>query len=137
MKMMMASNQEIQECTALWMRLFNKIYLLALYSVYGETKQSCIHTFTQLLAESTTIIKLELFEEILKQIYTPLFFVVMGIHEKIVKIENQAQAEMMKVGIKNLVKIIRKCISEKLYTYQGILNEISLKILDHIQTKGK
>lgn len=108
---MVVGNQEIKECDALWMKLFNKIYLLALYSVYGETKQSCIHTFTQLLAESTTIIKLELFEEVLKQIYKPLIFVVLGIHDKAVTIENQAQAEMMKVGIKNLTKIIRKAIS--------------------------
>lgn len=35
----------------------------------------------------------------------------------------------MKVGIKNLTKIIRKAISEKLHTYQSILNDITLKIL--------
>lgn len=47
----------------------------------------------------------------LKQIYKPLVFVVLGVHEKGMKIDNQAQAEMMKVGIKNLTKIIKKAIS--------------------------
>lgn len=89
---MVVGTEHGKDCDALWMKLFNKIYLLALYSVYGETKQSCIHTFTQLLAESTTIITLGLFEEVLKQIYKPLVFVVLGVHEKAVKIENQAQA---------------------------------------------
>lgn len=58
---MVIGTEDAKQSDALWMKLFNKIYLLALYSVYGETKQSCIHTFTQLLAESTTIISLELF----------------------------------------------------------------------------
>ena len=35
---------------ALWVKLFNKIYLLAVVSSHGETRQSCIHTLTQLLA---------------------------------------------------------------------------------------
>lgn len=35
---------------ALWIKLFNKIYLLGVVSSHGETRQSCIHTLTQLLA---------------------------------------------------------------------------------------
>ena len=46
----------------LWVKLFNKIYLLAVVSSHGETRQSCIHTLTQLLAEVSTLIPSSLFQ---------------------------------------------------------------------------
>lgn len=107
----------------LWIKLFNKIYLLAVSSSHGETRQSCIHTLTQLLAEVSSIIPVELFVDLLHRTFLPLFLVLIGVHDKMVKIENISQAESMKVGIKNFSKIIKKCSGEKIVAFKDILNE--------------
>jgi len=45
----------------------------------------------------------------------------LGIHEKATEIENIAQAESMKVGIKNFARIMRKCKAEKMLAYRGMI----------------
>jgi hypothetical protein len=51
--------------------------------------------------------------------------VLLGIHEKATAIENIAQAEAMKVGIKNFAKIMRKCKAEEVMCYRSILKEVN------------
>lgn len=52
----LAKGNELKDIDLVWKKLFEKIYWLGLHSIHGETKQSCIHSFTQILAESTSIL---------------------------------------------------------------------------------
>lgn len=131
----MAVDQALSE--ALWVKLFNKIYLLAVASSHGETRQSCIHTQTQLLAEVASLISPSLFVDLLHRAFLPLFLVLLGVHEKSGRIENIAQAEAMKVGIKNFAKIMRKCVGEKITAYTEIIGEVNQKILKFLEGNGK
>lgn len=56
----------------------------------------------------------------------------LGIHEKATAIENIAQAESMKVGIKNFAKMMRKCKAEKVMCYKAILREVNEKLLKYL-----
>lgn len=46
----LAKRGELKEKEWVWRQLFGKLYWLGLHSPHSETKQSCIHTFTQILA---------------------------------------------------------------------------------------
>lgn len=109
---MLVDNQELKDTEKVWRRLFGKLYWLGLHSNHGETKQSCIHTFTQILAESASILGLQTCSAIIRDIYLELFYVLLSLNEKSPPIEGTAQAEMAKVAIKNWIKMVKKCISD-------------------------
>lgn len=44
---------------------------------------------------------------------------------------------MMKVGIKNFSKIIKKCINEQIHTFRSLIDEINTTLLEYIHSKGK
>lgn len=60
------------------MHLFNKIIYLAEITENAETKQSCIHAFTQIIAESIRIMGKELFLSILNKEYIEIFSILMS-----------------------------------------------------------
>lgn len=64
----------------LWKNLFSKLFDLALHSLQPETKQSIIHTFTQILAESSNILDHSFLYHILKDVYMKIFEMMLGIN---------------------------------------------------------
>jgi hypothetical protein len=46
----LALTDELKHSEEIWKQLFTKIYSLALHSTHFETKQSCIHALTQMIA---------------------------------------------------------------------------------------
>lgn len=73
------------------------------------------------MAESSAIIHKELFLEIMHEIYLNLFNILLGVNihsEKYTEIHKAETltliVEMMKIGIKNYFKMIKKCIAENI-----------------------
>ena len=62
----------------IWRHLFKKIIVLAKVSSHSQTKNSCMHSFTQVLAECNQFFSSELLSKILIEDYTEMLKVLLG-----------------------------------------------------------
>lgn len=62
-----------------WARLFCKLAELARRSLQTETKQACMHTFTQLLASSSPVLAPHLLATVIQEDYLKVFYLLLGI----------------------------------------------------------
>lgn len=67
-----------------------------------------------MIAESIVLLGEELFLSIMREVFLELFGLLMGWHEKATALEASLQADLARVAIKNYIKIVKKCLSEKL-----------------------
>jgi len=63
---------------------------------------------------------------IIKDIFLEMFYILMSLNSKSPQVTGVPQAEMAKVGIKNLIKLIKKCITDEIALTSLILNDILL-----------
>jgi hypothetical protein len=66
------------------------------------------------IAESILLLGEELFFSIMREVFLELFGLLMGWHEKATALEASLQADLARVAIKNYIKIVKKCLSDKL-----------------------
>lgn len=77
-KLTLENQDQKDKSEEVWKKLFKKFVILAKATANGQTKQSCIHAFTQTIAESNDIIGNELFLSILKTDYLHIFYILMS-----------------------------------------------------------
>ncbi len=78
----LAQNNTLEQGNKVWTRLFEKLLSLASHSSYGETRQVCMHTLTQILAESAFTLGPILVITSVREYYLEMFYVLLSLNNK-------------------------------------------------------
>lgn len=128
----LCQSNSLQESRLVWKHLFDKINSLAMNSTHPQTKQSCIHALTQIVAECTAVLERDFLFEVVKGNFLWLFCYLVSMEEG----PAVQQAEMAHAAIKNYIKIIKKCVTDKMSDLNVIIDLSIERVREVVLAKG-